>query len=404
MISGVVDSVRKKLGIKGDVRDVEVVRRDLAGGRTLERILTDRLQGMDNGSGSPTVHQPGSYYGTSTAVHSAVRTLAEAVSRPKMVVWRETANGSDGVDRERVGPDHGLQRLLDRPSPSWDCGELLREIEGSLALWGVAYVAVSQNEGVVGEMRPLHADNVRVVTDRGRQIAGFLHDDGNGREAYLPDEVIWFRRYNPESWFGGFSSLVPARIGVEMGDEALRYNRRFYLNSAMPTDVVITNNEGTPEEVERLMEEWDSRVYDPLLAHRPLVLGGGIDMKRLGSNQDEMEFIGALEWSVEEVSRAFGVPKVFLSEYEDATLSNIQVMEQFLWRNTVIPELKMLENGFNAVLVPGFETGGEKLEIRFDLSDIEAVQESQSEKAERLSGLVKHGIMTVEEARGELGL
>ncbi len=38
------------------------------------------------------------------------------------------------------------------------------------------------------------------------------------------------------------------------------------------------------------------------------------------------------------------------------------------------------------------------------LSDIEAVQESQSEKAERLSGLVKHGIMTVDEARGELGL
>ena len=127
-------------------------------------------------------------------------------------------------------------------------------------------------------------------------------------------------------------------------------------------------------------------------------------MKRLGSNQNEMEFIGALEWSVEEVSRAFGVPKIFLSEYEDATLANVSVMEQFLWRNTVIPELRMLEEGLNAGLVPGFETGGETLEIKFDLTDIEAVQESQSEKAERLVNLVQAGIMTAEEARAEMGL
>ena len=44
------------------------------------------------------------------------------------------------------------------------------------------------------------------------------------------------------------------------------------------------------------------------------------------------------------------------------------------------------------------------LEIRFDLTDIEAVQESQSEKAERLIGLVAAGIMTAEEARAEMGL
>ena len=54
--------------------------------------------------------------------------------------------------------------------------------------------------------------------------------------------------------------------------------------------------------------------------------------------------------------------------------------------------------------VPGFETGGERLEIRFDLTAIEVVQESQSEKATRLVSLVESGIMTIEEARAEMGL
>ena len=58
------------------------------------------------------------------------------------------------------------------------------------------------------------------------------------------------------------------------------------------------------------------------------------------------------------MSRAFGVPKVFLSEYDDATLSNIAAMEQFLWRNTVVPELRLLEDGFNRGLIGGYEMGG----------------------------------------------
>ena len=398
MLSDVVKSVRMKIGLNDKRQAIPRERFRNVDAESLDRMLVERLRGYD--TGSSVVDNPGGFYGSSTAVHSAVRVLAEAVSRPKLQVWRTIGGG----ERQRVESTHPLQALLTRPNKSWKTGDFLRELEGSLALWGVAYVAVQETDGMATEMWPLRAQNVRVVTENGRELAGFVHDDGHGREAYLPEEVIWFRRYNPDSWYSGFSSLVPARIGVEMGDNALRYNRRFFLHSAMPSDVVVTNEDGSDDELARVMDDWDSRIYDPNLAHRPLVLSGGIDMKRLGSNQNEMEFIGALEWSVEEVSRAFGVPKIFLSEYEDATLANVSVMEQFLWRNTVIPELRMLEEGLNAGLVPGFETGGESLEIRFDLTDIEAVQESQTEKAERLVNLVQAGIMTSEEARAELGL
>ncbi len=48
-----------------------------------------------------------------------------------------------------------------------------------------------------------------------------------------------------------------------------------------------------------------------------------MDAKRLGFSHRDMEFSKALEWSIEEVSRAFGVPTVFLGELENATLSNV---------------------------------------------------------------------------------
>ena len=344
----------------------------------------------------------GDYYAKSTAVHAAVRVLAEAVSRPPLEVWRRDSANSE---LELTDPNHPLQRLLDRPNDVWDGGQMLRAVESRLALWGSAYVVMARDaDGVPKEMWPLRPDEVRVVADDSdRTVRGFIHETADGRVAYLPEEMLWFRRFNPMRGFEGFSSMAPARLAVDMGSEALRFNRRFYINSAMPSDLVITTDDNpSQDQIERLLETWEMRLVDPDQAHKPMVLSGGIDMKRLGSNHSEMEFIAALQWSVEEVSRAFGVPKVFLSEFEDATLANVRTMEQFLWRNTVIPELKMLEDGINHRLAPHFEQFPNELVVRFNLSDVEAVQESQSERADRLATLVGAGIMSVEEARRDL--
>ena len=346
----------------------------------------------------------GEYYASSTAVHAAVRVLSEAVSRPPLEVWQRTAPGGEMAP---AGPSHPLQRLLDRPNDVWHGGQLLRAVESRLALWGSAYVAMARDrDGTPYEMWPLRSDEVHVVADdTDRSVRGFIHETVDGRVAYLPEEMLWYRRFNPSRPLSGFSSMAPARAAVDMSSEALRFNRRFYVHSAMPSDLVITTDSNpTQDQIERLLETWEVRLVDPDQAHKPIILSGGIDMKRLGSNQSEMEFIAALQWSVEEVSRAFGVPKVFLSEFEDATLANVRTMEQFLWRNTIIPELKMLEDGINHRLVPHFERFPNELVVRFNLSDVEAVQESQSDRAERLATLVSAGIMSVAEARRELGV
>ncbi|MXX92526.1 MAG: phage portal protein [Chloroflexi bacterium] len=395
-------AVTAPFGLGSDVeREPAVLERAMSARRILDRIGVPLVK-SDDVEWSSGRHAE--YYGRSTAVHAAVRVLAEAVSRPPLEVWRRVGAGSE---YEPAGVDHPLQRLLDRPNDVWDGGQLLRTVESRLALWGSAYVAIERDgDGVPYEMWPLRPDEVRVVAgEDDRVVRGFIHENLDGRAAYLPEEMLWYRRFNPMNSFSGLSSMEPARSAVDMGTEALRFNRRFYVHSAAPSDMVITT-EGNPqqEQIDELIERWETRLANPDTAHRPMILSAGVDMKRLGSNQSDMEFIAALQWSVEEVSRAFGVPKVFLSEFEDATLANVRTMEQFLWRNTIIPELKMLEDGINHRLTPHFEHFVGELVVRFNLSNVEAVQESQSDRAERLATLVGAGIMTVDEARREVGV
>ncbi|MFW6174211.1 MAG: phage portal protein [Chloroflexota bacterium] len=376
------------------------------------RVLVDRWDAesvLPGASGEWADPRYGEYYAISSAVHAAVKTRADAVARPPLRVRRvlDDPDALDGRRTEASGPRHPLQRLLDRPNPFWSSGELWRATETYLALWGAAYWGLERDgTGTVTEIWPLRPDRVRVLPDSRRYVRGYVFDTGAGRVSYLPEEMVWFRSFNPMDEFSGLSAVAPSRASVDMAGSALLFNRAFFHNSATPSDLAITTEETpTDEEVHEFYARWESRFGGAGRSHRPVLLSRGMDAKRLGLSHRDMEFIEGLRWAVEEVSRAFGVPKAMLGDLEDATLSNIRTEEQFLWRNTIVPELGLLEDAVNRTLSPLFGQGaGETLEARFDLSAIEALQESEGERVERQVKLLEAGVLTVNEARAERGL
>ena len=385
----------------------EVIRAAAAAPTT--RVLVDKLGadsgGADAGSQDWASVNYGKYYATSSTVHSAVKVLAEAVARPKLAVWQRS---TPDADLEPAHHSHPMQTLLDQPNSMWTAGEFWRAVESWLALTGSAFVQIQLDANLVPvEMWPLRSDEVRVLlSEDNRSVTGFVHESADGSIAILRNEMLWFRRFNPIQPYAGLSSIAPTRAAVDMSGEAMRFNRSFFKNAATPSDLVVkvSNAHPSAQEIERFLERWQERFSTPEKAHSPVVLGEGLEMKHVGLNHRDMEFVAALSWSVEEVSRAFGVPKVFLSEFEDATLANVRTMEQFLWRNTIIPELRLFEDVMNRRLAPHFNEFPGQLEVRFDLTQIEAIQESQSDRAARLTNLVASGVISVQEARRDLGL
>ncbi len=425
-------------------------RRDTGGGRHGERanraarLIVDRIDSELGVGPGPSQRRYGDYYATSASVHAAVKIRAEAVSRPPLIsLRREEGGGGQRVtgtrasqratgihpsqrvtgprssqmvtgmlpsDRapayEPAGHDDPLQALLDRPNPVWSPGELWRATETDLLLCGSAYWGIERDPARpdrVAEIWPLRPDRVRVLPDRQRYIKGFVYEHGGERVAYLPEEVVWFRHFNPVEEFGGLSAVAPVRLAVDMGAEALRFNRNFFSNSAMPGDLAVTTQETpTDDEVSEFYERWEARFKGAGRAHLPLLLSRGMDVKRLGQSHRDMEFLAGLRWTVDEVSRVFGVPKAFLAQLEDATMANVDAQERFFWRNTVVPELRLMEDALNRSLTPLFDDFPGQRRVQFDLSAIEALQESENDRVDRLVKLVQAGVVSVEEARGRL--
>ena len=343
----------------------------------------------------------GEYYATSTPVYSAIRVRADALTRPPVVVYRR-AGPESGGQRLPVGPEHPAQQLLERVNRWYTRADLWRATEIYLNLWGAAYWMLDYDAEGRREIWPLRPDRMSIVPDKDEYIRGFVYQ-GRGRQVALtPDEVVWFRYFNPLEEYAGLSPVAPARLAVDMGQDGLRFNRNFLRNSAQPDFVLLTNEQMNDSEIDDFYRRWEARFRGPAHARRPAVASFVRDIKTLGLSHREMDFIQGLRWSLEEVSRAYGVPRPLLSDLERATFSNVNAAERFFWRNTMVPEMGFLAEQVTRKLFPLLGYAG--LEMEFDLASIEALAEDENARASRESQLLDRGVLTINEVRRARGL
>ena len=340
----------------------------------------------------------GAYYAASVSVYAAIKLRADAVSRPPAHLYHRNPEG-----RRPVAPEHTARQLLERVNPWCTPGDLWRATEIYLNLWGQAFWALERDEAGRREIWPLRPDRVSILPDRRDYIRGFVYRGRAGQPvAYAADEVVWLRYFNPLEEFAGLSPLAPARLSVDMGGDGLRFNRNFLRNSAQPDFVLLTDAQLTDGEIEDFYNRWEARYRGTQNARRPAIANFIKDIRTLGLSHRDMDFIRGLRWSLEEVSRAYGVPKPLLADLERATLNNINAAERLFWRNTVIPELRFLEEQLNRQLLP--RLGYPELELEFDLSVIEALREDENSRVSREMQLLDRGVVTINELRRQRNL
>ena len=199
-------------------------------------VDADGFPGFVGSNGGWARPEYGEYYATSVPVYSAIRLRADALSRPPAVVYRTTDSGN----RVPVERDHPAQRILEQVNPWYTSSELWRATEIYLNLWGSAFWAIERNAHGQPEIWPLRPDRVSIIPDRQQHIRGFVYNGRNGQVAYTPEEVVWFRYFNPLEEYAGLSPMAPVRMSADMAKDSLRFNRNFLRNSAQPDFVLLT--------------------------------------------------------------------------------------------------------------------------------------------------------------------
>jgi HK97 family phage portal protein len=342
----------------------------------------------------------GDYIATSLGVYAAANLRAKLLSSLPLKLYTLKGNG----DRDEV-TSGTLLELLSKVNPFWTFSRLIEMTELSLCLWGANYWFIERGSrsGEPKELWWAQPSKIKVVPHPTEYVSGFLLEAQNGRDIpYKASDTIWLRYPNPLDQFSGLAPLAAARLSADVATAAMKSNRNLFVNGVQMAGWIgpATGDRFTKEQADALAEQFNQRFKGVDKAHRVGVLSYETRFNNVSFSPKDAEFLGALQWSLEDICRAFGVPLDMLGGQR--TYANLEASERIMWANTVKAEAKFLADELTEQLLPMFP--GQADLVEFDLSGVDVLKESENESWTRASDQITKGAIVVNEWRAERGL
>lgn len=348
-------------------------------------------------------------YRTQPSVYTVNEFLGWQISQLNMKVY-DRVSDTDRVHRS----DSPVEHVLHHPAPGLTQARMWHMTVVDLGVFGNAYWAVlpggedfAYDGWVIVPLPPRD-----VVPHGGTLLEASEYElTIQGKKRVFPAEnILHFRRYNPEDRRIGVSPLEPLRQVLLEEKEASRYRRILWKRDARMGGF-IRRNPGQDGRV----SPWDQDARERFRAGMDKFARGGrnegswmvleegeIPMPISFSPRDA-DYIAGRKLALEVVARAYNIPLPVLSLTDTATYASQREHHDALYRDTLPPWCRVIEDEINTKLVPLIYSTPDTTEyVEFNLA--EKLNGAFEEQATMLQQAVGGPYMTRNEARARLNL
>lgn len=247
-----------------------------------------------------------------------------------MNLMRETPSGVwENVDASPFWP------VLRKPNPYQTRIQFLEQWILSKLLHGNAFIGLERdNRGVVNRMYVLDPMKVQVLVAPNGDVYYQLSPDNLNtipEHIVVPASEIIHDRME-SLWSGnplmGVSPLFACASTVGLGNSIQNSSQLFFANSAQPGGMLSAPGRISNETADRMKAMFEQRFSGPNRG-RLFVAGDGLEFKPFAMTADQSQLIEQLQWSVEDVARAFHYPvyKLDNSKLPPYSGNNIQTIQ-----------------------------------------------------------------------------
>lgn len=369
----------------------------------------------------PLVHGPGAsaYYGglsaapvaSNSAVFACMSVITKAHQEAPLRVYRRTEDGKEEWLR-----DHPFQDFADDPHEGLTHTEVSWWRLVAAAVHGNAYLrkvrAVAGNPLGVELLSPTRMAPYTSDADRQRGvfITSYRYEYEPGKYEDIPKaEVIHFRvGVDDNDHRVGLSPLQRVIREVCTDVEAMAFTEALLKNTGAAGLVVTQQNGSVPmtkEQAQELKERVDA-AFAGSNRGKTAVLAGGADIKQMGLSPQAMNLRDMHRIPEERIAAVLGVHPMVAglgAGLERSTFSNFEEARDALFEQTILPLYAAeVATWTKQVLRPDFDTDPDVF-LKYDVSDVRALQEDQNDIYARLSVAVEKKWITRNEARSEVG-
>lgn len=233
-----------------------------------------------------------------------------------------------------------------------------------------------------------------------RVIQGYTYKDTIKGEpieiTYEPEEVIHFRVPDPKNPYRGKSAVVATADAIDTDNMAVEANKKLFERGLIAQLMLTTEKSLTPEQLKQLHSEFRNTYGGTKNAYKVPIFGGGIKPQNVQMSNKDAQFLEQQEWLRDKIMVLFGNTKAVLGITDDVNRANAEASLLSWMRSTVRPDMKGICDTLNEFLVPIY---GDNLLLGFK----DPVQEDESDKIDEVKTLKDADIISVNEAREQLG-
>ena len=246
-------------------------------------------------------------------------------------------------------------------------------------------------------LHPYYMDEKIVGGEVTKWRFGPLIENDKAQE-YDVEEVMHFKFDDPDNDVRGLSLLSALELTVASDLFAMKFNERFFENSAH-TGVIFNMKNSTVEEVARNRAWMDQNYVGTENAHKPLILEGDIDVSKSVSSRAEMQFVEGRSFNREEILSVLDVDPSKIGIQENSNRSVSKEADNTFRQENISPLQLVVEEEVNNHLIMmlfGFD------EIIFRQND--ASRRDQLDMMKLYGEAERLGAMSINQVKGELGL
>lgn len=336
-------------------------------------------------------------FAVSAYCFTVIRWRANALASAPLMVVRETSDGQEWQ------PNHDLARILSKPRPDLQMGEVLartqmyRDITG-----GAAWTTDLDRLGRRAMVTPYSADEFRTFAVPPLIYGRYEFLRGNGEYRPVPlDQVVHFREVNPGSWRSTVSLVDAALMNLDLGHNVNRIVHSFLRKAMFPGGIISPDPKWspTPKEWEAWKEMVNAWYAGPANHGAPLAVPGGTVINQVNTGLKDLLPEELLDRVEATIGAVFGVPPVvmgWLAGLKNSPWSQMADARRQAYEDTVSP----LWDDYADRLTTAWLTEQEQaagLLIRFDTKRVVALKNDNEQQA-RISALTAD-ILTRNERR-----
>lgn len=316
---------------------------------------------------------------------------------------------------------HPAAALIEAPNPYLP-GELMwAYVLTALDFEGDAYLYKGRSaSGRVVELWPLiptyvtpQGDDGPLATpdDKGKLIAYYEYSPQGIPYRVEPEDIVHLRAsIDPDNHRRGAAAMKTVLREVLTDEQAGQFAASLLKNMGVPGVILSPKDPDDPgpdeDEAERMVATFRDKFGGRRRGEPYIARGGAMNVAVVSFSPEQMNFTALRRVPEERISAVLGVPALLAhlgAGLEHATYANAAALREMMTEDTLVPLWRLLAAQFSHQLLGDFDTSPTR-RLRFDLSEVRALQTDQDALWTRVGKAVAQGWVTVADARRAVGL